>query len=103
MACYHKQCDVLMKPCEHIILIMIPTVVRVEVNILLAEPMYSKEVMTHAHHGIGTLTHVNCLIDEADDLALNGFTAKSEDSTFQRKNMGPACWRSFGCWAMSNE
>ena len=67
-----------MKPGEHapqqvsyhdVVFVLTPTVVRMEVDVLLAEPMYFKEVMKHAHHCVGTLTHVNCLINEVVDLA----------------------------------
>ena len=65
-----------------IVFILTPTVVRVEVDIFLAEPMYFKEMMEHAHHCISALAHVNCLIDEVVDLARHGFAAYSKDGTF---------------------
>ena len=73
-----------MEPSEHtpqqvsyhdVVLVLTPTVVRMEVDILLTKPMYLKEVMEHAHHCIGPLAHVNCLINEVVDLAWYGFTA----------------------------
>ena len=51
------------------VFVLTPTVVRVEVDVLFAEPIYFEEVMKHAHHCIGALTHVNCLINEVVDLA----------------------------------
>ena len=80
-----------MEPSEHtpqqvsyhdVVLILTPTVVRVEVDVLLAEPMYFEKVMEHAHHCIRTLTHVNRLVDEVVDLAWYGFAAYPEDGTF---------------------
>ena len=35
-----------------------------EVDVLLAEPMYLKEVVEHADYGIGSLTDINCLINK---------------------------------------
>ena len=46
-----------------VILVLTPTVVRMEVDVLLTEPMYFKEVMEHAHHCVSTLAHVHCLIN----------------------------------------
>ena len=62
-----------------IIFVSIPTFVCVEVDVLLAEPMYFKEVMEHAYHCVSALTHVNCLINEVVDLAWYGFAAHSRD------------------------
>jgi len=62
-----------------VVLVLTPTVVRMKVDILLTKPMYLKEVMEHAHHCIGPLAHVNCLINEVVDLAWYGFTAHSKD------------------------
>ena len=60
MASYHEgEGDVVVKASEHtpqqvsyhdVILVLTPTVVCVKVDILLAKPMYFKEVMKHAHH-----------------------------------------------------
>ena len=80
-----------MEPGEHVpqqvsyhdvVLILTPTAVHMEVDVLLAEPMYFQEVMEHTHHCISPLTHVNYLINEVVDLAWNCFTAYSKDSTF---------------------
>ena len=40
-------------------LVLTPTVVCVEVDVLLAEPMYFKEAMEHAVDGIGSLIDAN--------------------------------------------
>ena len=69
--------DVLVESGEHapqqvsyhgVVLILTPTVVSVEVDVLLTKPMYFKEVMEHAYHCVSALTHVNCLINEVVDL-----------------------------------
>ena len=79
-----------MKPCEHTpqqvsyhgaVLVLIPTVVCVEVNVLLPEHMYFKEVMEHTDDGIGSPTSVNCFINEVVDLMWQSLTAHSEDGT----------------------
>ena len=80
-----------MEPGEHapqqvsyhdVVLILTPTVVRVEVDVLLAEPVYFQEVVEHTHHCISAFTHINCFIDEVVDLTWNGFTAYPKDGTF---------------------
>ena len=86
MACYHKrEGGIVVQASEHapqqvsyhdVIFVLTPTVVRMEVNVL-ANPMYFKEVMEHAYHCISALTHVNCLVNEAVDLAWYGFAAHS--------------------------
>ena len=64
--------------------ILTPTVVHMEeeVDVLLIEPMYFKEVIEHAYHRISTLAHVNSLIDEVVDLAWYCFAAYSKDVYF---------------------
>ena len=61
-----------------VVFVLTPTVVSMEV---LAEPMYLKEVVEHADYGIGSLTNINCLIDEVVDLPGNSLTAHSKYST----------------------
>ena len=53
------------------------TVVSVEVDILLAKPMYFKEVMEHADDGIGSLTSVDGLVNKVIDLTWDSLTAHS--------------------------
>ena len=94
MASDHKgEGDVPMKSSKHspqqvpyhsVVFILTPTVVSMEVDILLAEPMYHEEVMEHADDGIRSLTTVNCLIDEVVDLSGNSLTAHSKDGTLPR-------------------
>ena len=77
MACDHEgHSDVLTEAGEYsaqqisyhcTVLILTPTAVSVEVDILLTQPMYFKEVMQYADDG--TFTTVNCLINEVYDLA----------------------------------
>ena len=71
-----------MEPGEHapqqvsyhnVVLILTPTVVHMEVDVLLTEPMYFQEVVEHTNH---------CIIDEVVDLMWNGFTAYPKDGTF---------------------
>ena len=91
MAHDHKgQGDILVEPSEHapqqvsyhsVVLVLTPTVVSVEVDILLAKPMYFEEVMEHADDGIGSLTSVNGLINEVIDLTWDSLTAHSIDGT----------------------
>ena len=60
--------DVSVKPSEHapqqvsyhgVVLVLTPTVVSVEVDVLLPEPMYFEEVMEHADDGVCSLASVN--------------------------------------------
>ena len=60
--------DVLVESGEHapqqvsyhgVVLILTPTVVSVEVDVLLSKPMYFKEVMEHADDGICSLASIN--------------------------------------------
>ena len=44
-----------------------PTVVHVDIFLAKPMPMYFKEMIEHAHHCIGTLAHVNRLINEVVD------------------------------------
>ena len=74
----------------HDVFILTPTVARVKKDIFLAEPMYFKEMMEHAHHRISTLAHVNRLINEVVDLAWYGFAAHSKDGTFPWGPWDPA-------------
>ena len=46
-----------------VVLILTPTIVRVEVDVFLTEPMYLEEMMEHADNGVGSLPSVNCLIN----------------------------------------
>ena len=64
-----------------IVLILTPTVVRVEVYVLLTEPMYLKEVMEHADNGVGSLPNVNCLVNQVINLTWDSLTAHSKDGT----------------------
>ena len=64
-----------------IVLILTPTVVRMEVDVLLAEPVYPKEMMEHADDGIGSLPNVNCLINQVINLTWYSLTAHSIDGT----------------------
>ena len=64
-----------------VVFVLTPTVVSMDVDVLLAEPMYLKEVVEHADYGIGSLTDINCLIDEVVDLPGNSLTAHSKYST----------------------
>ena len=77
-----------MEPSEHapqqvsyhgVVLVLTPTVVSVEVDILLAKPMYFKEVMEHADDGIGSLTSLNGLVNKVIDLTWDSLTAYSID------------------------
>ncbi|MCG8621416.1 MAG: hypothetical protein MJE68_05350 [Proteobacteria bacterium] len=91
MARDHKgQGDILVKPSEHVpqqvsyhsvVLVLTPTVVSVEVDILLAKPMYFEEVMEHADDGIGSLAGVNGLVNQVIDLTWDSLTAHSIDGT----------------------
>ena len=88
------------------VLILTPTVVSMEVYLLLTQPMYFKEVMQHADDGVGTFTTVNCLINEVNDLAWKTFAAYTQDATlpWDKEVHGArllgVVW---ACWAMSNE
>ena len=64
-----------------IVLILTPTVVRVEVDVLLAEPMYPKEMMEHADDGIGSLPGVSGLVNQVINLTWDSLTAHSIDGT----------------------
>ena len=66
------------------VLVLTPTVVRMEVNFLLAEPMYFKEVVEHADDAVSTLARVKSLIDEVVDLTGQSLTAHSKNSTLSR-------------------
>ena len=98
MARDHKgQGDILVEPNEHApqqvsyhgVLVLTPTVVSVEVDILLAKPMYFKEVMEYADDGIGTLTSVNGLVNKVFDLTWDSLTAHSLGV---RKYVGHGPW-----------
>lgn len=87
---HEGQCDIFMQACKHApkqvsyhstVLILTPTVVRMEVDVFLAEPMYLKEMMEHADDGIGSLTGVNGLINEVINLTWDSLTAHSIDGT----------------------
>ena len=87
---HEGESDVVMESSKHapqqvsyhsIVLILTPAVVSMEVDVLLAEPMYLKEVVEHADYGIGSLTNVNCLINKVIDLSGNSLTAYSKNST----------------------
>ena len=63
MARYHGgEGDAVMEPSEHAplqvsyhsVLVLTPTVVSMEVDVLHAKPMYLKEVVEHADYGIGS-------------------------------------------------
>ena len=60
--------DVLVESGEHapqqvsyhgVVLILTPTVVSVEVDVLLSKPMYFEEVMEHADDGVCSLASIN--------------------------------------------
>ena len=61
-----------------VVLILTPTVVRMEVDIM---PMHFKE---HAHNGIRPLTHIYIFVDDIVDLTGNCLTAHTEDGTLSR-------------------
>ena len=71
-------------PTMMLFLFLTPTVVRVEVDVLLAEPVYFQEVVEHTNHCIRTFTHINSFsfIYEVVDLMWNGFTAYPKNGTF---------------------
>ena len=92
---HERHGDVLMEPSEHapqqvsyhgVVLVLTPTVVSVEVDILLAKPMYFEELMEHADadDGIGSLPIVNGLVNKVIDLTGDILTAQSIDCTL--------CW-----------
>ena len=51
------------------VLILTPTAISMEVDILLTQPMYFNEMMQHADDGVGTLATVNYLNNEIKDTA----------------------------------
>ena len=67
-----------------VVLILTPTVVRVEVDITLAEPMYFEEVVQHADDGIGPFTYIYSFVDEVIDLAGYSLATNSKYCTFSR-------------------
>ena len=88
-----------MKPREYALqqvsyhdVLLTPTVVRVEVDVL-AKPMYFHEVVEHT-----TALPISCFIHEVVDLMWNGFTAYPKMAHFWgvRKYMGPGWRGSFG-------
>ena len=80
-----------------IVLILTPTVVRMEMNVL-TEPMYPREMMEHADDGIGSLPDVKCLINQVINLTWDSLTAHSIDSTLSwgKKVHGARLEGSFG-------
>ena len=65
---HEEKSDVFVESSEHapqqvsyhgVVLVLTPTVVSVEVDVLLPEPMYFKEVMEHADDGVCSLASVN--------------------------------------------
>ena len=61
-----------------VVLILTPTVVHVEVDITLAEPIYFKEVVQHTDDGIGSFTYIYGFVDEVIDLAWYSLAANSK-------------------------
>ena len=94
MAGYHKgESDILVESGEYtpqqvsyhdVVLVLTPTVVRMQVNIFLTKTVNLEEVVEHTHNSIGSFSHINCLINEVVDLAGEGFTAHSKDGTLPR-------------------
>ena len=77
MACDHEgESDHLVQPGQDtpqqvshhdVVLILTPTVVRVEVDITLTKPMYSKEMVQHTNDSIRLLSHIYSFVDEVVD------------------------------------
>ena len=61
-----------------VVLILTPTVVRMEVDIMLAEPMYFKEVVQHTDDGIGSFAYIYSFINEVFDLVWYSLAANSK-------------------------
>ena len=61
-----------------VVLILTPIVVRTDVDITLAEPMYFEEVMQHTDDGIGSFTYIYSFIDEVFDLVWYSLAANSK-------------------------
>ena len=82
-----------------VVLILTPIVVRVEVDITLAEPMYFEEMVQHAHDGIGSFTYIYSFVDEVIDLA-RGIASQQTPNIAHflgvRKYIGPGWRGSFG-------
>ena len=65
----------------HGVLILTPTVVSVEVDVLLFKPMYFKEVMEHTDDGVCSLASINWLVNKVIDSTQDSLTAYSKDGT----------------------
>ena len=95
---HEREGDILVQASKHtpqqvsyhsVILVLTPTVVRVEVDVLLTEPMYFEDVMERADDGIGSLTDVNSFVNKVINLTWDRLTAHFLGV---RKYMGPG-WR----------
>ena len=74
---HEGQCDCPMKPGQHapqqvsyhdVIFVLTPAVVRMEVDVQLAKPMYFEEMVQHTDDGIGPFTNVNSFVNQVIDL-----------------------------------
>ena len=63
------------------IFILPTTVVGVQVYRVLAQPMVCKEMVKHTHDGVGSLPHVNSLIDQVVDPSGDGLTTHTKNGT----------------------
>ena len=65
-----------------VLLILTPTVVCVEVDVLLSEPMYFKEMVEHADDGVRPFTYVEGFINKVIHLTWYSLAAYSKDCTW---------------------
>ena len=71
-------------PHHGVVLVLTPTVVRMEMDISFSQPMYFKEVVQHANDGVSSFAVVNCLVNEVVDLTRDSFIAYTKNSTLPR-------------------
>ena len=74
VSCDHEGQGDIQQVFYHCVLFLTPTVV---LDVLLAKPMYFKEVMEHADNGIGSLINVSGLVNQVVYLTWDSLTAHS--------------------------